>query len=89
MNTIGAYSKAFVPLIVMGFAILGNRFGINFGIGDAEANILIGLVTSWLVYLIPNTGKAVPQVVLQTPVVSVPPVIQEVVKPSILRKISK
>lgn len=93
MNNIGQYSKAFVPLIVMFFAMIGERFGINFGIGEVQAEVLLGLLISWLVFLIPNTktqSVEAPTVVVQTPVVPIetPAQITEV-KPSIIRTVTK
>lgn len=90
MESAAKYSKAFVPLVVMLFALLGNRFGINFGIGEEQAAVLLGLVTSWLVFLIPNTGgkkEAVPTVVVQTPIVPIET--PEVEKPSLIRTVNK
>lgn len=86
-------NKAFVPLVVMGFAYLSTKFGINFGIGDQEALVILGLVTSWLTYLIPNKEKPV----LEVPVEVVPLTVdtkdvkielQEQI-PNILRQVTK
>ncbi len=88
IKSIGQYNKAFVPLIVMGFAMLNNLTGFNFGVGETEANLImgfLGLVMSWLVYLIPNTQKVVTPIVVPAVVPAVVTTVEEVAKPSILR----
>lgn len=88
MNNIGQYTKALVPLVVLGFGMLGQRIGFDFGIDANAASVLLTLITSYLVFLLPNKGKSIEPstvvpVIVPTPAV-VPTVIEEV-KPSILR----
>jgi len=86
MNNFGQYTKALVPLVVLGFGMLGDRLGFDFGIDANSASVLLTLVTSYLVFLLPNKGKGIePNTVIPVPVVV--EAVQEVdQKPNILRK---
>lgn len=91
MNNFGQYTKALVPLIVLGFGMLGDKVGFDFGIDANAASVLLTLVTSYLVFLLPNKSNGIGSV--QAPIV-VPPVVVTTTtepvatseKPNILRK---
>ena len=50
------FDKAIVGL-VMGGAALANYFGFHFGITEASVNGIIGVLTPFLVYFVPNLPK--------------------------------
>lgn len=51
------YNKAFVPAIMTVIYFLNSYYGIELPIGETEVIILLGTITSFLTWLIPN-GKA-------------------------------
>lgn len=89
MNNLGQYTKALVPLVVLGFGMLGEKIGFDFGIDANAASVLLTLVTSYLVFLLPNKGNEPVVTPVVVPPVVVTPVPETVVapeKPNILRK---
>ena len=48
------YDKAIVALTMAVLGIVSQATGINFGLDEATVTIVVGLVTSALVYLVPN-----------------------------------
>lgn len=48
------YNKAFVPLLMGIIYLLNSKFGIDIPLSEAQASILVAMVTSATVWAVPN-----------------------------------
>ncbi len=48
------FNKAWVALLMAGVYFLNTKYGVAIPLNEAEANLVVGLVTSFLVWAVPN-----------------------------------
>lgn len=48
------YNKAFVPILMGIIYLLNEKYGVSIPLSETEATMLVTLVTSTIVWLVPN-----------------------------------